>query len=79
MNVAVPKLFVGAIPNGPITNLTDGLGTTSVDVIDGNGTSLICILMCRSPKARFDSIETGPIIGLTFGLETVDIDVTEFA
>ena len=59
INPATPKLAVVAILNGYRYRLITGFGISTVDVIDGNGTSSISILICGVPNARADSYELG--------------------
>jgi hypothetical protein len=72
-------LFVDAIPKGATGLRIAGSGITNVDSIDGNGTSLICMLILKSPnsivgdmleKLTIGIIEWGPIVELESSVST---------
>ena len=77
INDAVPKLTVVAILNGLILNLMLGFDITTVDVIDGNGTSSISILICGVPNAIEDSYEFAYNIEFNLGVPKLFSIVTD--
>jgi hypothetical protein len=65
---------VGAMPKGAIGLRIAGVGITNVDSIDGNGTSLICMLILKSPKSIVGDMLERPIIGIREWLPIIELE-----